>query len=293
MSVSWSFLRAINIRCILLQMKVNNFRCIRVIFLINYKQQKGADEVLRLLLDKGVAVDLLDENRENALDIAIRLEHRECIRVLLEHHHWTSLFLPAKNSSKNRVFQANLNYIPNENRQMVALFEKKMWNEFEIILNRSVDTQFKGIYIYSLLIISIVVSALWPINHFFFLLKQEHEYNFTVLDPIRFKKMKKHPLMLITKSGQEKLLMHEITRILLQLKWRFLPRLVFYANILIHLMFIVLFVSYSTEIIEVFHTNACIRYRLPLILLSSVLVFKNVIQIFLMDGLGFFFTLGK
>ncbi len=123
---------------------------------------------------------------------------------------------------------------------------------------------------------------------------KEHAYNFTVLDPAKFNKMNKHPLMLITKSGQERLLMHEIMSVLLNLKWRFLPRLAFYSNILIHLVFIILFVLHSTEIIQAHHNpNQCMRFKISLIFVSSLLIVKNVSQIFLMDGPGFFFVPGN
>ncbi len=109
----------------------------------------GIDEVLKLLLDKGVSIDLLDANYDNALDIAIRRERHACIRVLLEHAHWKKLFLPVKNNKKTVLPKKNKgsHYIPNENRQMVALYDKKMWNEFEIILNKCVNKDFKGVCI--------------------------------------------------------------------------------------------------------------------------------------------------
>ncbi len=105
--------------------------------------------MLKLLLDKGVSIDLLDANYDNALDIAIRRERHACIRVLLEHAHWKKLFLPVKNNKKSVLLKKNKgsHYIPNENRQMVALYDKKMWNEFEIILNKCVNKDFKGVCI--------------------------------------------------------------------------------------------------------------------------------------------------
>ena len=51
--------------------------------------------------------------------------------------------------------------------------------------------------------------------------------------------------MLIARSGQENLLRHEVTRVLLHLKWRFIPRFAFYFNLVFYLFFMLLFSVYS------------------------------------------------
>lgn len=54
--------------------------------------------------------------------------------------------------------------------------------------------------------------------------------------------------MLIAKSGQENLLRHEVTRVLLHLKWRFIPRFAFYFNLVFYLFFMLLFSIYSIDL---------------------------------------------
>jgi hypothetical protein len=51
--------------------------------------------------------------------------------------------------------------------------------------------------------------------------------------------------MLMARSGQETLLKHPSTTTLLNLKWRFIPRLAFYTNLLLYLLFLVLLSAYS------------------------------------------------
>ena len=104
--------------------------------------------------------------------------------------------------------------------------------------------------------------------------------------------------MLIASSGQETLLTHETTQKLLSLKWRTIPRLVFYSNILFYLLFIALFGAYSIELTnltfasanyadkhkEILHNrNHLINYYLILflIIMNTLRIF---LQIILLDG---------
>ena len=52
---------------------------------------EGAHEVVRLLLLKGVAIDCLNEQKQNCLDIAIQRNHTEVIKVLLQDKNWHKL----------------------------------------------------------------------------------------------------------------------------------------------------------------------------------------------------------
>ena len=76
---------------------------------------------------------------------------------------------------------------------------------------------------------------------------KEETYDFTKLDPPT-KDIQKHPLMLLAKSGQETLLKHPTVQKLLALKWRFLPRLTFYSNLLFYFFFMTLFSIYSVKL---------------------------------------------
>lgn len=54
--------------------------------------------------------------------------------------------------------------------------------------------------------------------------------------------------MLIARSGQENLLRHQATLLLLHLKWRFIPRFAFYFNLIFYLLFMFLFSIYSVNL---------------------------------------------
>ncbi len=95
-----------------------------------------------------------------------------------------------------------------ESPQLTALFESKMWDMLKIILDKCQTT--------------------------------EEEWNFTILDPY-CKSLLNHPLMLIARSGQENLLKHDTTKLLLQLKWRFIPRFAFYFSLFVYLLYMIIF----------------------------------------------------
>lgn len=173
------------------------------------------------------------------MDIAISKGHRNVIKTLLEDESWESLFLvnnKAKNddsleleeittvegdaeSSKHRQHYLLENSMKErrENPQLVGLFELKMWDMIELILDKV-------------------------------LLKVQNQNGFGILDKT-VKSMSNHPLTLIARSGQENLVKHEATLLLLRLKWRFLPRLAFYVNIIICLLFMVAISAYAILII--------------------------------------------
>jgi hypothetical protein len=104
-----------------------------------------------------------------------------------------------------------------ENPEMVAMFENKMWDGFKIILDKCVIS--------------------------------ETEYDFTKMDMNVFS-TDKHPLMFIARSGQEALLKHDTVSVLLDLKWKLMPRFAFYFNILFYLTFLLLLSLYSLELSE-------------------------------------------
>ena len=127
--------------------------------------------------------------------------------------------------------------------------------------------------------------------------EETDSYDFTVLDPPN-KSINKHPLMLIASSGQETLLTHETTQKLLSLKWRTIPRLVFYSNILFYLVFITIFCAYSIELTNLTFASAnyannniddiwCVYksiYHYPILTLIVINLIKILIQIITFDG---------
>ena len=172
---------------------------------------------------------------------------------------------------------------PKENMsQLYAMFEKGMWDMFEIILTNS---------------------------------KKGEIYDFTILDPPHINDIKKHPLMLLARSGQEALLTHKTMETLLNLKWRTIPRMAFYGNVILYVVFIVLYSFYSLEMAN--ETNKeplSINYNLstrndtlngtfprddayesnlliPLLVFLSFNIFKMCLQIALMEGLSFLISL--
>ncbi len=213
---------------------------------IHLAAHEGAHQVIEILLERKVPIDLLDDNNENCLDIAIRQEHIQCIKILLNHEHWHKLFSQKNNSN-------------DENRQLVGLFSKKMYNIIEMILDKSVIEENK-----------------------------QKSYDFTVLDPDKFFNIQKHPLMLLQRSGQENLIKHEIINVLLELKWRFLPRILFYSNLIIHFIFLILFVNYSINLTDRNDSNTL---KFSLLIMCSLILFINLLQLILVDGLSFFFNI--
>jgi ankyrin repeat protein len=209
---------------------------------------EGAAEVVELLLSKNAVIDKLDDQKQNCLDIAISREHREVIRVLLNDPNWSKLFrintlddiqestnvndlsivvignederklstneddTDDEDKYKIQKTHDNTKYI--ENPQLVALYEHKMWDMLKIVLDNCVS---------------------------------EERVDLTKIDPPG-RTINNHPLMLIARSGQEALLKHETTRVLLQLKWRYIPRSAFYFNLLFYMIFMLFFSLYCIEI---------------------------------------------
>jgi ankyrin repeat protein len=231
---------------------------------------EGAHEVVKLLLLKGAAIDRLNDENQNCLDIAISRGHREVIRVLLSDANCHKLIRTsnrdetrrksrksvAKPGAKAAEDDSTINVITTssmgdsamfqhsfveqqqqqqqrrrqtmakedkylENPQLVALFENKMWDMFKLVLDKCIG---------------------------------EKETDFSKLDP-PVKSISRHPLMLIARSGQENLLKHDATQMLLQLKWRFIPRFAFYFNLLFYVTFLVLFSMYSIELADLGHSH--------------------------------------
>ena len=93
-----------------------------------------------------------------------------------------------------------------ENPQLVAMFEHKMWDSMNRVLDRCIHPKY---------------------------------YDFSKID-MPLVSMSKHPLMLIAQSGQENLLKHKTTITLLDLKWRHIPRLMYNFNMLYYIVFLIL-----------------------------------------------------
>ena len=77
--------------------------------------------------------------------------------------------------------------------------------------------------------------------------KDGENYDFSKIDP-DCRNVNTHPLMLLARSGQETIIKHETTNMLLNLKWRFIPRFLFYSNILFYLFYLLVFSIYTIEI---------------------------------------------
>ena len=106
-----------------------------------------------------------------------------------------------------------------ENPQFNAMYQKEMWDMIRIVLDNCQSSN--------------------------------GNFDFKMIDT-PFKNIQMHPLMLLAKSGQEFLLKHPTVEKLLALKWRFLPRFIFYANILLFLLFLIL---YSVFVVKLSHVD--------------------------------------
>ena len=110
---------------------------------------------------------------------------------------------------KQKVTKKKQTLVPKrENPQFNAMYQKEMWDMLRIVLDNCKLSN--------------------------------DSFNFRQLDT-PFNNIQAHPLMLLAKSGQEFLLKHPTVEKLLALKWRFLPRFVFYANITLFLLFVILY----------------------------------------------------
>ena len=240
------------------------------------------------------------------------MKQREVIRVLLNNDHWHKLIrinnkvdedLPLSSvianqstrdtyhddDDENKSFLRDADHKLIENPQLVAIFNSKMWDIFKIILDKCISPT---------------------------------ELDFTHIDP-PVKSISSHTLMLVAYSGQESLIQHETTKILTDLKWKLVPRFAFYFNLIIYMIFMLLFSLYTIELAEIghkvnaYHTantdlnstslqlqklksedfsraNAQLKRSFLFYLLVVVLTFqlvKELVQIFLLDGLSYFLTL--
>lgn len=241
---------------------------------------------------KGASIAALNNENKNCLDIAIEKDHREVIRVLLKNENWMKLFhttlddddkyckKPTEFNEKNQK-KINLKTVYNkENPQFNSMIDKKMYDMVKIVLDNCKDGD---------------------------------NYDFTVLDP-NFKSSSTHPLILIAKSGQEVLIKHETTKMLLNLKWRYTPRMVFYFNIFFYLIFIILFSIYTIQLskkfeqiqesnyynknnriinefeheLEIFGITFESSVGFYLIIVFLLTFIKKIFQILLIDGFAFF-----
>ncbi len=208
-------------------------------------------------------------------------DQREVTSVLLRDHNWKQLIETApKNNKLSKKSILQLDFMDSksknsynkmytgENPQLYQMFEKKMWDMYLIILDNAIDRDSVG------------------------------SFDFEVIDPI-CKSVKKHPLMLVARSGQESLLTHQAVQKLLYLKWRCIPRIAFYSYFIFYCIFLTLFGLYSMELAEMSMENAKIGkltnmdrifetekslYFYPVMACVAVIGSKIFWQIVLIDG---------
>ncbi len=133
-------------------------------------------------------------------DIALKKNHTEIIEVFLSLHEWPKLIGLAENQGQK-----------SENLQFK-------------LLNKSHPEM-----------TTIILDKLAPNN-------ERKEYNYAPLDP-SFKSLGKtndHPLSIISKTEKEYLLKHEVIRSLIKLKWRKIPRWLYYTNLITYALFLFL-----------------------------------------------------
>ena len=259
---------------------------------------EGAHEVVSLLLSKGAAIGKINDENKNCLDIAISRGHREVIRVLLNDKNWQNLIRlsnePSEEPSLSIITSHSLTDADKqkqkekeakfvENPQLNAMFDHRLWDCFKMVLDKCIG--------------------------------EKNEIDFTKIDtPV--KSITRHPLMLIALSGQENLLKHPTTRALLRLKWRYIPRFVYYSNLMFYLTFLCLMSVYSIELanngpksfsndkLNSFYNNKTQMYEYkvkeqtspylfgPLLFILILSLMKELSQL-LYDGFSYFTSIQK
>jgi hypothetical protein len=82
-------------------------------------------------------------------------------------------------------------------------------------------------------------------------------FNFLCLDN-KGPQNREHVLTIVSKSGQASLIQHKIILRLVELKWRYIPRSVYIFQILMHFIFLVIFLNY---ILNGFHSSRLIEFN--------------------------------
>jgi ankyrin repeat protein len=177
--------------------------------------KEGEHEIVNLLLAKKVKIDNYNKYNMNCLDIAIEYEQREVIKVLLDNSQWYKLIRTSEHNTFELDNEVNDFKVSSMNSTLTAIFKKKLWDIFKIILDKCQIS--------------------------------ENEMNFSIIDAPT-KNISKHPLNLIARSGQENLIKHNVTTLLLQLKWKLVPRYAFYFNLFFYLLYLMLFTWYIIEL---------------------------------------------
>jgi hypothetical protein len=85
-----------------------------------------------------------------------------------------------------------------------------------------------------------------------------------------------HSLALMSQSGEKTLLEHATTRKLLELKWRALPRAIYYFNLFMNLCFLVLYTRNSAVVNERIYRSEFVAYTWILVVLLIVLLLHEL-----------------
>ena len=153
-----------------------------------------------------------------------------------------------------------------ENPQLISLFEAKMWDIFKLILDKCIHVK-------------------------------KNEADFSILD-MPVKSVSNHPLMLIARSGQENLVKHPATLLLLNLKWRKVPRITFYSNLLFSTVFLalVIYMSYAvaTNPCTTTTTNVLCSFDgnlyLALMIMIGINVIRGFFEFLFVDKIAYFLS---
>ena len=243
-----------------------------------------------MLIQIGIAIDTLNNQRQNCLDVAIERGHTEVIKVLLTDPNWHKLMTNTMSSTndddqgEDDIDKASDvqddedvdggEESDDENRSkvntMVYLRDRKSVNPLNIAMKsiQKRKTEKKRAKKKSVHTVKVKEVVKIRENPQFYAMYQKEMwdmlrivlenckqsnglcYDFKQIDT-PFHNIQAHPLMLLAKSGQEFLLKHPTVEKLLALKWRFLPRFVFYANITLFLLFVILYSIYVVKLSNV------------------------------------------
>ena len=162
--------------------------------------RNGNAYMLKCLLAYGADPTLPNKKNQTALDIALKKNHAELIEILLNLPEWPNL--------------VGLTYVDKQ-KNSNSRFKQLNKNNPELT---------------KIVLDKLIIS------------KDTRKYDFKPLDPSfdHIEKINDHPLFVLAQTEREDLLNHEVVKFLLDIKWKNMPRIFYFTNLLTYAIFLFL-----------------------------------------------------